>query len=336
MSESVLSDRPSVALARVGASLLGLWLSVCLGCGVAVAQGAYPTQTIRFIVAVGAGGATDTSARRLGEQLSKVLGQPIIVENMPGASGVIAAQTVARANPDGHTLLIGTNTTHAGNVSLLKSIPYDPVGDFAPVTRIGLAALTLGVNNALAVKSVAELVAHAKAHPGKLSYGSGAGSARFAAEMFKEKTGTDILHVPYRGNNQALTDLISGQVHMLFGDTTLMLPQVQAGNIRGLAVSSAERSKLVPDLPTIAEAGVAGYELVGWIALFAPARTPPAVVERLNRETVKILSDPAFAASLSALGIEPAPTTPEGLTAWVVAESAKWSAIAKTAGIKPE
>jgi tripartite-type tricarboxylate transporter receptor subunit TctC len=300
------------------------------------AQGAYPTQTIKFIVAVGAGGAADTSARRVGERLSKALGQPIIVENMPGASGAIASQTVARAAPDGHTLLVGTNTSHAGNVSLLKSLPYDPVNDFAPISRIGLAGLTLGVNNAVPVTSVKELMAYAKASPGKLSYGSGAGSARFAAEMFKEKAGVDIIHVPYRSNNQALTDLISGQIQLLFGDTTLMLPQVRAGSIKGLGVSSAARSKLAPEMPTIAEAGVPGYELVGWIALFAPAKTPTAIVERLNAELKAILSDPEFASGLAALGIEAAPTSPEGLRAWVVSETAKWSDIAKTAGIKPE
>ncbi len=302
----------------------------------AIAQQSWPSQPIKFVVAVGAGGAADTTARRVGERLGKALGQPVVVENMPGASGVVAAQTVARANPDGHTLLIGTNTTHAGNQSLLKSIPYDPLNDFAPIARLGLAGLTLGVAKDLPVKSVAELVAYMKANPNKLNFGIGTGSARFAAEMFKGKTGTEMVHVPYRGNNAALTDLLSGQVAMLFGDSTLMLPQVQAGNIRALGVSSAERSRLAPDLPTIAEAGVPGYELVGWIAAFAPAKTPPAIVSRLNAEFRKILTEPEFVAGLAAIGIDAAPTTQDELRAWVTSETKKWAEIAKAADIKPE
>jgi tripartite-type tricarboxylate transporter receptor subunit TctC len=302
----------------------------------AAAQPAWPSQPIRFVVAVGAGGAADTTARRVAERLAKALGQPVVVENMPGASGVLAAQTVARANADGYTLLIGTNTTHAGNQSLLKSISYDPVNDFAPISRLGLAGLTLGVAKDLPVKTVAELIAYMKANPNKLNFGSGTGSARFAAEMFKGKTGTQMVHVPYRGNNAALTDLLSGQVSMLFGDTTLMLPQVQAGNVRGLGVSSAERSRLVPELPTIAEAGVPGYELVGWIAAFAPAKTPPAIVSRLNAEMKTILTDAEFVAGLAAIGIDAAPTTQDELKAWVVSETAKWAEIAKAADIKPE
>lgn len=304
--------------------------------GPGAAQPAYPSQNIKFIVAVGAGGATDTSARRVGERLSQALGQPVVVENMPGASGVLAAQTVARAAPDGYTILIGTNTTHAGNKNLLKSIPYDPVNDFAPISRLGLAGLTLGLNRNLPINSVPELIAYAKANPGKLSFGSGAGSARFAAEMFKDKAGVDLFHVPYRSNQQALTDLLSGQISMLFGDSTLMLPQVREGTIKGLAVSSAQRSKQAPDMPTIQEMGVPGYELVGWIAAFAPAKTPEPIVKRLNEEFRKILSDAEFAKGLAAVGIEAAPTTPEELRAFVISESEKWAAIAKAAKIEPE
>lgn len=315
---------------------LGIAAAAMTSGRMATAQPAWPSQPIKFIVAVGAGGAADTTARRVAERLSKALGQAIVVENMPGASGVVAAQSVARAAPDGHTILIGTNTTHAGNQSLLKSIPYDPLNDFAPISRLGLAGLTLGVAKDLPVKSVSELVAYMKANPNKLNFGSGTGSARFAAEMFKGKTGTEMVHVPYRGNNAALTDLLSGQVSMLFGDTTLMLPQIQAGNIKGLGVSSAERSRLVPDLPTIAEAGVPGYELVGWIAAFAPAKTSPEIVARLNAEVRRILSEEAFVTGLAAIGIDAAPTTQDELRQWVVSETKKWAEIAKAADIKPE
>lgn len=300
------------------------------------AQSIYPTKPVKFIVAVGAGGATDTSARRIGDRLARALGQGVVVENQPSASGIIAAQAAMRSAPDGHTILIGTNTSHAGNKSLFKNLPYDPVGDFAPITRIGLAGLTLTINPSLPFKSVAELIAFAKANPEKLTFGSGTGSARFAAELFSLKAGIKMLSIPYKSNNEAMADLLAGHISLMFGDTTLMSSQIQAGKLKGLAVSSATRSKLAPDLPTIQEAGVPGYELVGWIAMFAPAQTPEPIVARLNAEVRQILTDPEFAKDLAAVGIEAAPTTPEELRAFVVSETAKWSEIAKAAGIEPQ
>ena len=298
-----------------------------------LAQTAFPNKPIKFIVAVGAGGATDTSARRIADRLARVLGQSVVVENQPSASGIIAAQATMRSVPDGHTILIGTNTSHAGNKSLFKNLPYDPVSDF---TRIGLAGLTLTINPSLPFKSVSELVTYAKANPEKLTFGSGTGSARFAAELFNLKAGIKMLSVPYKSNNEAMADLLGGHISLMFGDTTLMSSQIQAGKLRGLAVSSATRSKLSPDLPTIQEAGVQGYELVGWIAMFAPAQTPEAIIARLNAEVRKILTDAEFAAGLTAVGIEPAPTTPDELRAFVVSETAKWAEIAKSAGIEAQ
>ena len=302
----------------------------------ALAQSSYPNKPIRMIVSVGAGGATDTLARRLAERLTKSLGTPVYVENQPGGSGVIAAQTVARAAPDGYTLLIGTNTTHAGNASFLKNLPYDPVNDFEPISRLGIAALVLGVNNAVPAGNVAEFVAYAKANPGKLAFGSGTGSARLASEMLKAKAGIDMLSVPYKSNAPALTDLRGGQIQVLMGDIALMLPHIRSGAVKGLAVSSASRSASMPELPTLQEAGVPGYELVGFIAAFAPAKTPEPIVRKLNEEMGRILRDREFVDGLTAMGMDAAPTSPEQLREWVISETRKWGDLARAAGIVPE
>ena len=293
-------------------------------------------KPIRMIVAVGAGGATDTLARMLAERLGKSLGTSVVVENQPGGSGVIAAQAVARAMPDGHTLLIGTNTTHAGNASFMKSLPYDPINDFEPVARMGIAALVLTVNNSLPVTSVQEFIAHARANPGKLGFGNGTGSARLASEMLKAKTAIDIFSVPYKTNAQALTDLRGGQIQILFGDIALLLPHIRAGAVRGLGVSSARRSATMPEMPTLQEAGVAGYELVGFIAAFAPAKTPEPIQRRLSEEIGRLLRDREMVDRLTALGVDAAPTTPAELREWVIAETRKWRELVRGAGILPE
>lgn len=311
-------------------------VGVAVGAPTAAAQDPYPSKPIRMIVSVGAGGATDTLTRRLAEKLSKSMGQQVLVENQPAASGVIAAQTVAKAAPDGYTILVGTNTTHAGNQAFMKQVPYDPLNDFEPISRLGLAALLLGVNNSVPAKSVQELTDYAKANPGKLAFGAGTGSARLATEMYKSLAGVDLLSVPYKGNQQALTDLRGGQIQILFGDIALMLPQTKAGAVRGLAVSSAKRSAAVPELPTMQEAGVRGYELVGWIAAFAPAKTPAAIVKRLNEEIHKAMADKEFVEGLHSLGVDAAPGTPEQLRDWVRSETKKWGDLARGAGIQPE
>ena len=301
-----------------------------------IAQDAYPGKPIRMVVSVGAGGATDALTRRLAERMSKSMGTPIFVENQAGGSGVIAAQTVAHAAPDGYTILIGTNTTHAGNASFLKNLPYDPLNDFEPIARLGIAALVLSLNNTVPANTVPEFIAYAKANPGKMAFGSGTGSARLASEMLKAKTSIDILSVPYKSNAQALTDLRGGQIQILLGDIALMLPQIRAGVVKGLAVSSARRSASMPELPTLQEAGIAGYELVGFIAAFAPAKTPEPIVRRLNEEMVRVLRDKEFVDSLTALGVDAAPTSPAQLREWVVSETRKWGELARAAGIQPE
>ena len=302
----------------------------------AFAQGTYPNKPIRMIVSVGTGGATDALARRLADRLSKAMNTPVYVENLPAASGVIAATTVARAAPDGYTLLIGTNTTHAGNASFLKNIPYDPVNDFEPISRLGIAALVLTINNSVPASTVPEFIGYAKANPGKLAFGAGTGSARLASEMLKAKAGIDMLSVPYKSNAPALIDLRGGQIQVLMGDIALMLPQIRSGAVKGLAVSSARRSATMPELPTLQEAGVQGYELVGFIAAFAPAKTPEPIVRRLNEEMGRILREKDFVDSLTAAGVDAAPTTAAQLREWVISETRKWHELALAAGIQPE
>lgn len=293
-------------------------------------------KPIRIIVSVGAGGATDSLTRRLADRLSKALGQAILVENQPAGSGVIAAQTVARAEPDGLTLLIGTNTTHAGNASFIKDLPYDPIQDFEPISLMGTAALVLCVNDQVPARTLPEFIAYAKANPGRIAFGSGTGSARLASEMLKAQAGIDLVSVPYKSNAQALQDLRGGQIQMLFGDIALMLPQVRANAVRALGVSSASRSGTMPEMPTLKEQGLAHYELVGFIAAFAPARTPAPIVARLNDEMNRILRDPGFSESMTAAGVDAAPTSPAQLRDFVVNETRKWGELARAAGIEPK
>lgn len=296
----------------------------------------FPSKGIKFIVPFAAGSATDSLARILGEHLSKSLGKPVVVENLPGASGVLAAQNAARAEPDGHTVLITTNTTHGANQSLLKSVPYDAVTSFEPIGKLGTITLALTTHPSVPAKTVKELVAHAKANPGKLTFGAGSSSSRIAGEMLKSLAGLDLTYVPYRSNPQAITDLLGGQISIVFADISTTLPQVKAGKINGLAVSTAKRSPLAPDLPTMAEAGVPGYDLAAWFAAFAPAKTPRPIVDKLNQALTTALNDKATQERLLAAGIEPETSTPDELKAFVPVEIRKWAEIVKAAGIQPE
>jgi tripartite-type tricarboxylate transporter receptor subunit TctC len=296
----------------------------------------FPAKSIKFVVPFAAGSATDALARILGEHLSRTFGKPVVIENTPGASGILAAQNVARADADGHTLLITTNTTHGANQSLLKSVPYDAVKDFEPVGKLGTITLALTTHPSVPAKTVAELVAHAKANPGKLTFGAGSSSSRIAGEMLKSLAGLDLTYVPYRSNPQAITDLLGGQISIVFADISTTLPQVKAGKINGLAVSTARRSPLARDLPTMAEAGVAGYDLAAWFAAFAPAKTPRPVIEKLNQAFSAALNDKTTQERLLAAGIEPEGSTPDELKAFVPVEIRKWAEIVKAAGIQPE
>jgi tripartite-type tricarboxylate transporter receptor subunit TctC len=317
---------------------LALLASVALLGGLqnAAAQGAYPSQIIKFVVPFAAGSATDTLARVLGEKMSASLGQPIVVTNMPGASGSLGAQNVARAEPDGHTVLIGTNTTHASNQSLFKKLPYDPIGDFEPVSKLGRITLALVTNPSVPVSTTEELIAYAKANPGELTFGSGSGSSRLAGEMLKSLAHIDMLNVPYNSNPPAITDLLGGQISLVFADIATTLPHAKAGKLKALGVSSAKRSPLVPDLPTMAEAGVTGYDLTAWFAAYVPAGTPRQVVDKLNGTMKAALADEGAAKTLLGAGIEPESSTPEELKAFTITETEKWARIVKTAGIEPE
>ena len=236
---------------------------------------AYPSKPITFVVPFAAGSATDQLARALGQSVGDQSKQPVIVDNKGGASGMIAAAQVAKAAPDGYTVLITTNTTHAANEHLYKKLSYDPVKDFAPITGLGKGGQVLVVRTDAPYKNVMDLVAAAKKTPGKLSFGSGSSSSRTAGEMFKQLSGTDILHVPYKSNPNAITDLLGGQIDFMITDTSTGVPQVKGGKLKALGVSTTERNPLLPEVPTIAEAGVKGYDMGYWFAAYAPAGPPP-------------------------------------------------------------
>jgi tripartite-type tricarboxylate transporter receptor subunit TctC len=296
----------------------------------------YPTRPIRFVVPFAAGSATDTLARVLGQKLAAAKGWNVVIENMAGASGMLAAQNVARAAPDGHTIFVTSNTTHAANQNLFKKLTYDPVGDFEPIGKLGTITLALAVHPSVPAANTKELIAYAKANPGKLSFGSGSSSSRIAGEMLKTLAGFDMLHVPYKSNPMAVTDLLGGQISLVFADISTTLPQIRAGKVKGFGVSSAQRSPLAPDLPTMVEEGVPGYELTAWFAAFVPAKTPKPIVDKLNAAMNAALADKAVQDALLAAGVEPLTSTPDELRAFVVSETKKWADIVKAARIEPE
>jgi tripartite-type tricarboxylate transporter receptor subunit TctC len=302
----------------------------------AQAQDNFPTQNIRFVVPFTAGSATDTLARLLANRMSTTLGRSVFVENIAGGNGIPAAQNVVRAAPDGYTVFITSNTTHASNQSLLKKVPYDAVGDFEPITRLGTITLALVANPSVPANDVKELIAYARANPGKLTFGAGSTSSRMSAELLKTMAGIDMLYVPYKSNPQAVTDLLGGQISIFFGDVSTALPPVRAGKLKGFAVSGIKRSPLAPDLPTIDESALKGYELTAWFAAYAPAKTPRPVVDRLNAAFREALADKEVAEKLLAAGIEPEASTPEELRKFQAAETNKWKKIAADAKIEPE
>jgi tripartite-type tricarboxylate transporter receptor subunit TctC len=301
------------------------------------AQTTFPSKPITFVVPFAAGSATDQIARALGRAVAAETKQAVIVEDKAGASGFIASQEVAKAAADGYTVLITTNTTHAANEHLFKKIPYDPVSDFSPITALGKGGQIMVVNNLVSAKTVAEFLALAKKEPDKYSFGSGSSSSRMAGELLQQMAGIKLLHVPYKSNTLAITDLLGGQIQMMITDTATGLPQVKAGKLRALGFSGSKRSALAPDLPTISEAGVSGYEMGYWFAAYAPANMPAALVKRLNELLVKAArSDLAKIAFYEPTGTEVFTTTPEELKKFQAAESLKWAKIIKTAGIEPE
>ncbi|HEX2011335.1 MAG TPA: tripartite tricarboxylate transporter substrate binding protein [Roseateles sp.] len=314
---------------------LGTLLLALLG-GAAVAQQAYPAKPLTFVVPFAAGSATDQLARALGQSLTEQSGQAVVVDNKAGASGMLAAQAAARAPADGYTVLITTNTTHAANEHLYKKLSYDPVKDFAPVTGLGKGGQVLVVRADAPYKNVAELLAQARKAPGKLSFGSGSSSSRVAGEMFKQLSHTEILHVPYKSNPQAVTDLLGGQIDLMITDTATGVPQIKGGKLKALGVSTTRRIPLLPEVPTIDEAGVKGYDMGYWFAAYVPANTPRPVVSRLNELLVNATRSTAAKAFFDGAGAEAWSTSPEELARFQAGETQKWGKVIKAAGIEPE
>ena len=314
--------------------------SLLLATGALLTQGAmaqaYPSKPITFVVPFAAGSATDQIARALGQSVTDQTKQPVVVDNKGGASGQIAAAQVARAPADGYTVLITTNTTHAANEHLYKKLSYDPVKDFAPVTGLGKGGQVLVVRMETPYTNVMDLVAAAKKTPGKLSFGSGSSSSRMAGEMFKQLTSTDILHVPYKSNPNAITDLLGGQIDFMITDTSTGVPQVKGGKLKALGVSTVDRNPLLPEVPTIAEAGVKGYDMGYWFAAYAPAGTPAAVVAKLQELLAAGTKSAAAKSFYDGSGSVAWTTTPDGLAKFQAAETAKWGKVIKAAGIEPE
>lgn len=286
----------------------------------------WPTRPIQIIVSSGAGGTADILARMIGEQLSPALGQPVIVENRPGAGGHVGAAAVARAKPDGYTLLMSGSPTHSVGPHLFKNLTYDPMQDVPPVAMMAIAPNLLVVNASLPVKSVKELVELARSKPGQLTYSSaGAGTSGFlAAEQLKKSANLDMAHVPYKSGPEAVTGVLSGDVSFIFFTLPSLLPQVEAGKLRALAITGAERSALVPNVPTVAEAGFSDFEVLAWFALFAPRDTPAPIVDRLATEIEKIVKRPEIREKMAALGAEPRFMNPKQVVDFVAVESPKW------------
>ena len=319
-------------MTRIFTSLLLMLLSF----GSAARAEDYPTHTITIVVPFAAGSGSDTAARIISQQLTQRLGQTIIVENRAGATGAIAAAFVARAKPDGYTLLLGTNSTHGSNPTLYKKLNYDPVADFQAVAHTGDFYQMLLVHPDLPVKSVAELIAYGKANPSKLSYAGGNSTGIVMAETFAKGADIPMLRVAYRSTPTALTDVMANRVPVIFVDISSALSFVKAGNLRALAVTALTRSELVPELPTIDETAIKGYDIVSWTGLYAPAGTPRAIADKLNAEINAVLALPAVKERFATIGVELHPKSVDEFSAHTSAEVAKWTRLVKQAGIEPE
>ena len=312
--------------------------AVVLGAGLLVGTSAlaqaYPTTPVTIIVPFAAGGTTDILARIIGQALTAELGQSVVVDNRAGAGGNIGGQAAAKATPDGHTLFMGTVGTHAINASLYKKMPFDPVKDFAPLTRVANVPNLLVANPAQPYKSVKDLIAYAKANPGKVNFGSsGNGSSiHLSGELFKSLAKVDMQHVPYKGSAPAVTDLLGNQIGIMFDNMPSAIQHVRSGSLVPLAVTTAKRSPELPNVPTIAEAGVPGYEATSWFGMFAPAGTPAPVLAKLNAAIVKVLAQPDVKKKINEQGAEVYSETPEQFAAFIQAESVKWGKVVKESG----
>lgn len=315
--------------------LLQLAASGLLTCSFLAAAQTYPTRPIRVVVPFPPGGPTDVLARIVAPRLAEKLGQTVLIDNKPGASGMVGADAVAKPAPDGYTLLVNASI-HVINPSLYPKQPYDALADFAPITNLADVPLVLAVNPKVQARSVKELVALAKASKTPLAFASAgnATSQHLSGEAFKAATGVDLLHVPYKGSAPALTDLIGGQVMLMFDSLPSSMPFIKAGSIRPLAVTTAQRSSALPDVPTLAESGYPGYRISTWYAVWAPAGTPPTIVQRLSAEIAAIVRQPDVRAQFEKLGAEPVGNSPAEFAAFTKAELVKWAAIVKQSGAK--
>jgi tripartite-type tricarboxylate transporter receptor subunit TctC len=314
---------------------IAIGLALVTFCAASFAQ-TWPAKPIKWIVPFAPGGTTDILARTIGEKLTGALGQPVIIENKPGAGGGVGADFTAKSPPDGYTIMGGTISTHAINASLYKTLPYDPVKDFVPITMIARVPNMLVINPEIPAKNVAELITLLKANPGKYSFASSGNgtSQHLSGELFKSMAGVDMQHIPYKGSPPALQDVVAGQVAMTFDNITTAWPLAKGGKLRALAVTTAKRSAIAPDIPTLSESGLAGYEVGSWQGVFAPAGTPPAIVARLNTEIVKIINLPEVKEKLIALGAEPVGNSSDEFGATVKTEIVKWADVVKKSGAK--
>jgi tripartite-type tricarboxylate transporter receptor subunit TctC len=319
------------------ASLLRTLCALAALVPLGVAAQAYPAKNVRMIVPWATGGSTDLLARILAQEMTKSWGQPFLVENRPGASGNIGSDVVAKAAPDGYTILVGSMSTHAMNGALYAKMPFRPIADFAPVAHLGYVTNVLAVHPSVAAKSVKELIEQARATPGRMTYASaGVGSTNhLSAELFLKLAGADMVHVPYRGGGPAVTDLVSGQVQVFFTGSTNVLEHARAGRLKLLAVTESQRAKVLPDLPTVAET-LPGYELTVWYGVFAPAGTPADIVAKLNAESNRIMSLPDVRARLAALGVEFAPKSVAEFARILAADEQRWSKVIRDGGIRAE
>lgn len=299
--------------------------------------GGYPSRPVRLVVPFAPGGTNDAIARIVAEKLAARLGQPFVVDNRGGANMVLGSEIVSRANADGHTIVI-VGAGHSVNPSLRKRLPYDTLRDFAPIGLVAKGPYVMVVHPSVPAKTVGEFISWVKARPGEVNYAStGSGSPpHLAAELFKAAAGIDMQHIPYKGGGAVLPDLLGGRVSLFFGSVSTLKPQVQAGRLRAIAVTTTKRSPAMPELPTFIESGVKGYEVTGWYGLLAPGKTPSATVDRLNRELSQVLNDADARKRLARRGLEPAPGTAAEFAALIRSEIPKWAKVMRTAGVRPE
>jgi tripartite-type tricarboxylate transporter receptor subunit TctC len=318
------------------AARVGVVLFLCSIAAAAAAAEKYPARPIRLVVPFAPGGPSDTLGRLLAQKLTDSMGQPVVVDNRGSPGGIVGFEIASKAVPDGYTLLLGGGSGLTQNPSLYKKLPYDAMRDLAPISRLDSGPNLLCVHPSVQAKSVQELVALAKAKPGQINFASAGTGNRLASELLKIQAGIDIVNVPYKGTGQAIIELVAGQVQMMMMNPIAALPQVKAGKLRGLAVTTLKRSSALPDTPTMAESGLPGFEVNSWHGFFAPMGTPAAIVTRLNAETLKILALPDVKERFVAAALEPAGTTPQELAAYVRSETDKWAKIIRQVGLKPE